>query len=161
MSGDGLSQRPAEEGVHHALQGGRPGLSRWDGWAVYELASALAVGEVPLVLENTYHPLKRFPDLLDVDFTNRSIYVYLREQYGLIPVQAQDRFVAGVADEEEAELLEVENGAPVMRYQRTAMDPEGEPIELTKSIYRADRFEFVVHFHRGQPQDEQNGPVRS
>ena len=123
-----------------------------------------STNNMPLVIENTYHPLKRFPDLLDVDFTNRSIYAHLREQYGLVPDQAQDRFVAGVADEEEAELLEIENGAPVMRYERVAMDPAGEPIEFTISIYRADRFEFVVHFHRGQTHDEhdeQNGPVRS
>ena len=79
----------------------------------------------------------------------------------VVPDQAQDRFVAGIADDEEAELLEIETGAPVMRYQRVAMDPAGEPIELTKSIYRADRFEFVVHFRRGYSDEAQDGPVRS
>ena len=52
-------------------------------------------------------------------------------------------------------------GAPVMRYHRVAMDQDGEPIELTYSIYRADRFEFVVKFRRGISENDQNGPVRS
>jgi len=115
----------------------------------------------PLVIENTYHPLERFPDLLETDFTNRSIYQFLQERYQVRIHQAQDSFVAGIADVKEAKLLEIEDGAPVMRYQRIGMDSEGVPIELTRSIYRADRFRFVVNFSRGTAENDQDGPVRS
>lgn len=115
----------------------------------------------PLVIENTYHPLERFPDLLNMDFTDRSIYRFLQERYQVRVQQAQDSFVAGIADEEEAKLLEIEDGAPVMRYQRIGLDSEGIPIELTRSIYRADRFRFVVNFSRGAAENGQDGPVRS
>ena len=115
----------------------------------------------PLVIENTYHPLERFPGLLEMDFTNRSIYQFLQERYQVRVHQAQDSFVAGIADVEEAKLLEIEDGAPVMRYQRIGMDGEGVPIELTRSIYRADRFQFVVNFSRGPTENGQDGPVRS
>ena len=115
----------------------------------------------PLVIENTYHPLKRFPDLLEMDFTNQSIYRFLQERYQTKVHQAQDSFVAGVADIEEAKLLEIEDGAPVMRYQRIGIDINGVPIEFTQSIYRADRFRFVVNFSRGSTENDQDGPVRS
>lgn len=115
----------------------------------------------PLVIENTYHPLDRFPDLLEMDFTNKSIYRFLQERYQTKVIQAQDSFVAGIADVEEAKLLEIDNGAPVMRYQRIGLDNEGVPFEFTRSIYRADRFRFVVNFSRGNAENDQNGPVRS
>jgi len=115
----------------------------------------------PLVIENTYHPLKRFPDLLEMDFTNQSIYRFLQERYQTKVHQAQDSFVAGVADADEAKLLEIDDGTPVMRYQRIGIDSNGVPIEFTQSIYRADRFRFVVNFSRGSTENDQNGPVRS
>jgi GntR family transcriptional regulator len=115
----------------------------------------------PLVIENTYHPLARFPDLLETNFTNRSIYRFLQERYHMRVHQAQDSFVAGIANVEEAKLLEIEDGAPVMRYQRIGMDSEDVPIEFTLSIYRADRFQFVVNFSRGVVENDQDGPVRS
>lgn len=115
----------------------------------------------PLVIENTYHPLKRFPDLLEVDFTDQSIYRFLHERYQVRVRQAQDSFVAGTADKDEANLLEIDNGAPVMRYQRIGFDHENLPIELTRSVYRADRFQFVVNFASSPAGDDQSGPIRS
>ena len=116
-----------------------------------------STNNAPLVIENTYHPLERFPDLLNTDFTNRSIYNFIHEHYQVRPHQAQDSFVASIADMEEAKFLDIEIGAPVMRYQRIALDIQGEPIEFTQSIYRADRFKFVVHFHQGQSPEDQDG----
>jgi GntR family transcriptional regulator len=116
-----------------------------------------STNHIPLVIENTYHPLKRFPALLNTDFTDRSIYNFLQEQYQVRPHQAQDSFIASVADIEEAELLDIENWAPVMRYQRIALDSEDKPIEFTRSIYRADRFKFVVHFHQRHSPEDQDG----
>ena len=120
-----------------------------------------STNQFPLVIENTYHPLNRFPELLEMDFTNQSIYQFLQERYQVRVHQAQDSFVAGIADKVEAKLLEIEDGAPVMRYQRIGLDGEDVPIELTRSIYRADRFHFVVNFTRGSVEDSQNGPIRS
>jgi GntR family transcriptional regulator len=108
----------------------------------------------PLVIENTYHPFERFPDLLNMDFTNRSIYRVLQDRYQVRVHQAQDSFVAGVADVEESKLLEIEDGAPVMRYQRIGLDSEGVPIEFTRSIYNADRFQFVVNFSRESAEND-------
>jgi len=120
-----------------------------------------STNKFPLVIENTYHPLERFPELLETDFTNQSIYRFLQERYKVRVHQAKDSFVAGIADVDEGKLLEIEDGAPVMRYQRIGLDGEGVPIEFTRSIYRADRFQFVVNFSRGTTENVQDGPVRS
>jgi GntR family transcriptional regulator len=115
----------------------------------------------PLVIENSYHPKDRFPDLLETDFTDRSIYQFLWDRYQVQVHQSEDSFVAGIADLEESKLLEIDNGAPVMRYQRIGMDGDGVPIEFTLSIYRADRFRFVVNYSRNPEDNDNKGTVSS
>jgi GntR family transcriptional regulator len=105
-----------------------------------------SIDEGPLCIETVYHPYRRFPDLLTMDLVDRSIYSILEEQYHSRPAEAVDTFTAGIAAPEEADLLEIEAGAPVMRYQRTSWDAAGAPVEFTIAIYRADRYQFVIRY---------------
>jgi GntR family transcriptional regulator len=106
-----------------------------------------SVGGEPVVIETTCHPYQLFPELLHMDTTDRSIYALLQEMYDSRPHEALDSFVASVATQEEANLLEIEEGAPVMRYQRTGFNKQGAPMEFTQSVYRADRYQFVIRYH--------------
>jgi GntR family transcriptional regulator len=106
------------------------------------------VEEGPVTIENTYHPYNRFPELLTIDLNDQSIYSILEEKFHARPVEAIDTIVAGIASGEEARLLEIEIGAPVMRYKRVAFDATGRPMEFTRAIYRADRYQFVIRYQR-------------
>jgi len=103
---------------------------------------------VPLAIENAHHPHRRFPELLTRDLTDRSIYEILEEEYDARPTEAVDTIVAGTATREEAALLEVEEGAPVMRYKRISRDASGGPLEFTTAIIRADRYQFVIRYKK-------------
>lgn len=103
---------------------------------------------IPLAIENTHHPYRRFSELLNSDLTDRSIYKILEEDYDSRPAEAVDTIVAGTATREEAALLEVEEGAPVMRYKRVSRDASGEPLEYTTAIIRADRYQFVIRYKK-------------
>ncbi len=105
-----------------------------------------SVQGVPIVIESSYHPYERFSALLEMDLSDRSVYEILNKEYDARPVYARDRFVAEVADQEIASLLEIEPGDPVMRYKRTARDKSGNVMEFTISIYRADQYQFVVEY---------------
>jgi len=111
-----------------------------------EVRRLRSVQNIPIVIETTYHPYTRFPDLLHIDLTDRSIYAILEQEYAVHPAQARDRFVAEAATKEDAALLEIEPGAPVMRYKRTARDQSGQIMEFTVSIYRADQYQFVIEY---------------
>ena len=111
-----------------------------------EVRRLRAVQNTPIVIETVYHPYTRVPDLLHIDLNDRSIYAILEQEYGVHPAQARDRFVAEAASKEDAELLEIEPGAPVMRYKRTARDQTGQIMEFTISIYRADQYQFVIEY---------------
>jgi GntR family transcriptional regulator len=111
-----------------------------------EIRRLRSVQNQPLVIETTYHPYERFPGLLHTDLTDRSIYEILEQDYDAYPVEARDRFVADAASKEDARLLGIQPGAPVLRGKRTARDKSGQLMEFTLSIYRADQYQFVIEY---------------
>ena len=61
----------------------------------------------------------------------------------LMPTWGEDSVLAGIATEEEAELLELEPGSPVLHISRRAFCRENV-VEVTRSVYRADRYTLWV-----------------
>ena len=49
-----------------------------------------------------------------------------------------------VAEAFEAALLEVPQGSPLMRVERTAYDSGGTPVEFARDLFRGDRSRFVL-----------------
>jgi GntR family transcriptional regulator len=117
---------------------------------VIQIQRLRSVNETPIVIETCYFPYKRFPELLTMDMTDQSIYQILDEKYDALPQEAFDNFIASVATAKEAGLLDITEGAPVMRYQRVAMDKINQPMEYTLSIYRADQYQFVIRYQRDE-----------
>jgi GntR family transcriptional regulator len=107
-----------------------------------------SVDEVPISIESSYHPYRRFPELLQMDLNDGSIYEILDHKFHSRPVEAVDTIVASVASREEAALLEIDEGAPVMIYKRIGKDADGLPMEFTRAVYRADRYQFVIRYKR-------------
>ncbi len=116
------------------------------GTPLLEIRRLRSVQNVPLVIETTYHPYERFPELLEMDLTDRSIYAILEQRYDAHPISARDRFIAEAANKEDARLLQIQPGDPVMRYKRTARDKTGQIMEFTISIYRADQYQFIIEY---------------
>jgi GntR family transcriptional regulator len=67
-----------------------------------------------------------------------SLYEAL-EARGLRPNWAEDSIAADGATAEEADLLELRAGSPVLRYSRRAL-ALGKLVEVSRSVYRPDRF---------------------
>ena len=70
-----------------------------------------------MLLEDSWLPAARFPGLLDHDLTG-SLYVLMRDGYGLDPVSAVERLEPIVARAHEARALAVPEGAPLMLVER-------------------------------------------
>lgn len=75
-----------------------------------------------------------------------SLYDSLAER-GLRPQWAEDSVTADLATSEEAGLLEIEPGAPVMRHSRRALVDE-KVVEVSRSVYPGDRFTLWVQLGR-------------
>ena len=91
-----------------------------------------------------------------------SLYEALR-QHGVFPQRAFQRLRAEVVRGQDARLLGLQDADPVLATERRSFTSEGRPVEFTRSIYRGDRYDYVVELRaasRGNPVSSQaSGPV--
>ena len=97
----------------------------------------------PFSLENAKLPAKRFPGLLELPLGG-SVYELIEEHFQAKPHQATERIEVALATPDEAMILDVEPGAPLLAITRTVTDAGGEPIEFSRDLFRADRTRIVV-----------------
>lgn len=97
----------------------------------------------PMCIEDAYLAEVLLPGFLQAG-TPTSLYEALRRR-GLNPTWAEDSIQADLASAEEAELLDVEEGAAVLRVARRAVCGD-KIVEVSRSTYRADRFTLWVQF---------------
>jgi GntR family transcriptional regulator len=96
---------------------------------------------VPMTIQHDYLSLELFSNFLDEQLPS-SLYTWLAVR-DLMPTWGEDSVLAGIATEEEAELLELEPGSPVLHISRRAFCRENV-VEVTRSVYRADRYTLWV-----------------
>jgi GntR family transcriptional regulator len=98
----------------------------------------LADGE-PLAIENAVVPADMLPT---AEKLGNSLYKALAER-GNRPISGQQKIRAALAGPNEAKLLGVEEGVEILRIERLTRRADGRPVELTRSAYRGERYEFV------------------
>ncbi len=106
------------------------------------------VDQLPFSVEDMYFPAERFPKLAELDLNNRSVYAALEKLYDAHPQEALDVVSAGAATREEARLLGINKGAPVMRLRRTSLDRNGLAVEYSRIVLHAERYQFVARVKR-------------
>jgi GntR family transcriptional regulator len=127
---------PADQTVAGAL-----GLVTGD--PIGEIVRVRYADGAPLALERSSFPLARYPGLLLLDLTG-SLYDLLAEHYDEPPTHAVERMEPVLADDEEAGLLDVAVGAPLMLVERTAYAASGDAIECARDVFRGDRTRIVA-----------------
>ena len=95
----------------------------------------------PVVLERNRFSMA-FAYLEDEDLRG-SLYAVLRE-YGAEPTQAVHDISLTLATEEQAALLKVERGTPLLRLHELIFDQRGRPLHNSDQLIRGDRFVFRI-----------------
>ena len=100
----------------------------------------------PMALEVSHLPCHRFPGFLaaEFDLARTSLYDILRSHYHVEFARAGETLEARSASSREAELLGITSGAPLLARERTTRDTQEVPFEHVRSLYRADRYRFVL-----------------
>lgn len=98
----------------------------------------MANGE-PLAIENAVVPSDMLPDITHL---GNSLYQAL-DQRGNRPVTGQQKIRAALAGSTEASLLSIPENTEILRIERLTRRADGRPVELTRSAYRGERYEFV------------------
>ena len=107
----------------------------------------LADGE-PMAIERSFLSAARFPRLRQHLLRLGSLYAALDSAYGVRPVEAEETIETALATPEEAMLLGVDTGLPLLLLSRHSLDEAGDPVEWVRSVYRGDRYKFVARLRR-------------
>lgn len=112
--------------------------------AVFEIARLRSANAEPIVIQKAYIPSKLCPALLQNDFENSSLYEVLAKKYGLILFRASQRLEAVSATREQAELLGIKRGSPLLYVERISYLEDSTPVEFVEIWFRGDRYAFEV-----------------
>jgi len=108
----------------------------------------------PIVLVSAYLPYEPYPKLLEADLANQSLYAFLEREYGVEITHSHRVLEAVPANEYEAELLQVQKGAPLIMIDSMSCLEDGTPIEYYHALHRGDRSRFEVDLVRARDQED-------
>jgi GntR family transcriptional regulator len=99
----------------------------------------------PLALERAVFPAERVSEALDANLERGSLFRTLAAA-GLVPTSGSAALAAEAATVEDARLLRVRRGAPLLVERRLIHDQDGHPLEWTESRYVGSRYGIDVDF---------------
>jgi len=117
------------------------GLNMKPGSRVLEILRLRLADHEPVVLENNHFSLA-YSYLEDEDLSG-SLYMILKE-YGAEPVQAIHDISLCFASEDQAELLRIHPGDPLLLLHELVFDQRGRPLHTCTQYIRGDRFVFRI-----------------
>jgi GntR family transcriptional regulator len=120
----------------------------------------LADGQ-PMAVEHAVLPGRTAAPILAADLVAGSLHETLMDA-GFVPTKGQATIWAEAASDEDAGLLAVTPGDPLLVERRVIVDQRGRPLERTESRYAADRYALDVGFsvedHGGRPRTKGTTP---
>lgn len=115
---------------------------------VYKVTRLRFIDSEPIVLVTTYLPTRICPNLEESDLTNKSLYAYLEDKCGIVLSRGQRTIEAVAANKEEANLLGVEMGSPLILLNSISYMEDWIPVEYYHALHRGDRSRFEVEVVR-------------
>ncbi len=107
----------------------------------------LADGE-PMSTDTSHLPARRFPGLRRNLDRYASLYEALATAYDVELAEAEETIETVLADPNDARLLGVDVGMPLLLLSRLAFDTSAQPVEWAQSRYRGDRYKLVTRLRR-------------
>jgi GntR family transcriptional regulator len=108
------------------------------GSLLIDIARIRLADGIPISLERVQLPAELFPGLLELPLGG-SIYDLLDSHYGIRPDEVVEHLEVAEASSDEAALLAVNTGAPLLAITRISATSAGVPFEFSHDLFRADR----------------------
>ena len=105
---------------------------------------------MPLMVERTYLPMRKFLSFKLPMLDHKSLYTVMEEDFHEVIRVAEEEFYASIARPADAQLLDIPEGSPVLDLVRTTYNINNEIIEYTLSVARADQFKYKVYHKRAE-----------
>jgi GntR family transcriptional regulator len=114
------------------------------GDAAVQVRRVLAFGEVPTILEDLWLPGSAFKGITAERMAGYPgpTYAMFEVDFGVRMVRATEKIRAVAADAQQAQLLQVEKGSPLLSVERVAFTYNDAPMELRRGLYRTDTHHY-------------------
>lgn len=110
---------------------------------VYEIKRLRLADEKAIMVETTYIPCYRFPNLKKSELEEHAMYEILRNKYNAELTMAEEIFSPTTINDYESNILGIDKNAPAMIVERLTYERE-KIIEYTFGIVRGDKFKYRV-----------------
>ena len=119
------------------------------GTAVLRIERIRLGDDVPIGLQTSYIVLSPNQEISSAEMERSgSLYRILQEKFNIIPTEAEETLEVTLATPEEAHLLEISEGAPLLLNERLLFSQERKPVEFVKILYRGDRYQYYLRLTR-------------
>ncbi|KXG44266.1 GntR family transcriptional regulator [Tepidibacillus infernus] len=118
-----------------------------EGTLIYEVKRVRLADHIPMAYEVSYLPVDLVKGL-NKEIVNGSLYEYIENILNMKIGHGTQVLEASIARKTESEILDIHEGAPVLMIQRYSYLEDGNPLEVVKSVYRADRYKFIIDMPR-------------
>jgi GntR family transcriptional regulator len=112
------------------------------GAELLELERVRLLDGLPVAVDRSLVPVALCPAIVTSDFARESLYDVLAREARVVPISAACTIEATSAGEEIGSLLDVGPHEPVLVSQQVTKDRSGRPVELSRIVYRGDRYRF-------------------
>lgn len=105
--------------------------------------------QTPIGLQTSFLSLTKGQNITREEMESAgSLYRILAEKFGIIPSEADETLEVTLATPDEASLLQIEPGAPLLLNERLLFSQNRTPVEFVKILYRGDRYQYFVRLSR-------------
>lgn len=102
-----------------------------------------SLDDLPCIHERIVLPRSLFPGIERHKDLPNNLYALYSAQYGVTIARGTERLKAVAADVQQAKLLDVKVGAPMLLIDRVAVGVDGTPAEWRLSVCRTDRTHYL------------------
>lgn len=110
----------------------------------YWFKRLLLVNDVPMLIENSYFPALRFPDLLEAYNGSEEPLAFVNKNYGVRVARESESFEPVILESYEASLLDVKLGFPALWVEYAVYDTADTPVAFFSTLLRGDRCRFYA-----------------
>jgi GntR family transcriptional regulator len=116
---------------------------------VWSLRRLAILDDVPVALLTAWLPANYQKGMLSRDFGAGSLYDALAEVHAVEVTSADNLVEVGRAGLEDADLLQLTPGSPLLEVVGITRDQRERPVEFSRVLYRPEHFRFAIESRRG------------
>ncbi|RIY40269.1 GntR family transcriptional regulator [Neopusillimonas maritima] len=111
---------------------------------VVNVRRVLSFEQTPTILDDIWLPAAVFKGLTAESLTRYRgpLYALFESEYGVSMVRAEEKIKAVAASDDQAGLLNIVSGSPVLQVERVSFTYGDRPMELRRGLYLTDRFHY-------------------